>query len=60
MITGPEGAVKIKADPRWSAAAAVRAGRILVVDTTIVGRPATRLGEAALSLAALLHPGTIH
>jgi len=59
IITGPEGAAKIKADPRWSAAPAVRAGRILVVDTAIVGRPATRLGEAARSLAALLHPGLI-
>lgn len=60
IVTGPEGAEKIKADPRWSAAAAVKGGRILVVDTTLVGRPATRLGEAALSLAALLHPGTVH
>ena len=59
IITGPEGAEKIKVDPRWSAAVAVRSGRILVVDTTLVGRPATRLGEAAVSLAALLHPGTV-
>jgi len=59
IITGPEGAEKIRTDPRWSAASAVKAGRILIVDTTLVGRPATRLGEAALSLAALLHPGTV-
>ena len=59
IITGPEGAAKIKSDPRWSAAAAVKEGRILVVDTALVGRPATRLGEAALSLAALLHPGVV-
>jgi ABC-type Fe3+-hydroxamate transport system substrate-binding protein len=35
---------------------AVRAGRVLVVDTAIVGRPAVRLGEAATHLARLLHP----
>ena len=56
LITGPEGASKIKADPHWSAAPAVREGRILVVDTALVGRPAVRLGEAALEMATLLHP----
>ncbi len=56
VITGPEGATKIKADPHWSAAPAVREGRILVVDTALVGRPAVRLGEAALQMATLLHP----
>ncbi len=59
IITGPEGAAKIKSDPRWSAAPAVKEGRVLVVDTALVGRPATRLGEAALALASLLHPGVI-
>jgi ABC-type Fe3+-hydroxamate transport system substrate-binding protein len=56
LITGPEGASKIKADPRWSAAPAVRDGRILIVDTALVGRPAVRLGEAALEMATLIHP----
>ena len=56
IITGPEGAAKIKADPRWSIAPAVKAGRILVADTSLVGRPAVRLGEAARQLATLLHP----
>ncbi|MEO8194673.1 MAG: helical backbone metal receptor [Gemmatimonadales bacterium] len=59
FITGPEGAKKIASDPRWSQAPAVRKGNILVVDTTIVGRPSVRLGEAALSLAKLLHPEAI-
>jgi len=56
IITGPEGVVKISGDVRWSAAQAVRNRRIIVLDTTIVGRPSVRLGEAALSLAKLLHP----
>lgn len=59
IITGPEGAAKIKSDPRWSAAPAVKEGRVLVVDTALVGRPAPRLGEAAVSLARLLHPGML-
>jgi len=56
IITGPEGAAKIKTDSRWAAAPAVKDGRVLVVDTALVGRPAARLGEAALALAALFHP----
>lgn len=56
IITGPEGAKKIKTDPRWAAAPAVKEGRVLVVDTALVGRPAARLGEAALALARLFHP----
>ena len=59
IITGPEGATKIRADKRWAAAPAVRAGRILVVDTAVVGRPGVRLGEAAVALARALHPDVI-
>jgi iron complex transport system substrate-binding protein len=59
IITGPEGARKIKADPRWASAPAVKEDRVLIVDTALVGRPAARLGEAALALAKLLHPGIL-
>jgi len=59
ILIGPEGERKIRRDARWSAAPAVKAGRILVADTTLVGRPSVRLGEAALSLAELLHPGVV-
>ncbi len=59
IITGPEGARKVARDPRWSEAPAVRKGAILVVDTAIVGRPSVRLGEAAVSIAQLLHPGVV-
>ena len=59
IITGPEGSRKISADPRWSQAQAVKERRLLVVDTTIVGRPSVRLGEAAESLARLFHPDAI-
>jgi iron complex transport system substrate-binding protein len=56
ILTGPEGDRKIKSDPRWAAAPAVRAGRVVLVDTALVGRPAVRMGEAAIALAAILHP----
>jgi iron complex transport system substrate-binding protein len=59
IITGPEGAVKIRRDPRWAEAPAVKQNRILIADTTLVGRPSVRLGEAAVSLARLLHPDVI-
>jgi iron complex transport system substrate-binding protein len=59
IITGPEGAEKIKVDPRWAEAPAVKAGRLIIADTTLVGRPSVRLGEAAVSLAKAIHPGSI-
>ena len=43
----------------WRALPAVRENRILVMDTTLVGRPGVRIGEAARSLARLMHPGVI-
>jgi ABC-type Fe3+-hydroxamate transport system substrate-binding protein len=59
IVTGPEGAEKIKLDPRWAEAPAVKAGRLIIADTTLVGRPSVRLGEAAVSLAKAIHPGSI-
>jgi iron complex transport system substrate-binding protein len=59
IITGPEGAEKIKVYPRWAEAPAVKAGRLIIADTTLVGRPSVRLGEAAVSLAKAIHPGSI-
>jgi iron complex transport system substrate-binding protein len=56
LLAGPVNAERIRNDPRWSAVRAVREGRVLVVDTTVVGRPGVRMGEAALSLRRLLHP----
>lgn len=57
ILAGPVGAAKIEADPRWRIVRAAREKKILVVDTMLVARPAVRLGEAAVSLARLLHPG---
>ena len=60
ILAGPEGAQKIEDDRRWLIVRAVREGKVLKVDTVLVGRPGVRLGEAAVSLANLLHPGTLH
>jgi iron complex transport system substrate-binding protein len=59
VIASPITAANLRADPRWQALPAVRAGHVLVFDTTIVGRPSVTLGAAARSLADLLHPGAV-
>ncbi|GLC26543.1 ABC transporter substrate-binding protein [Roseisolibacter agri] len=56
MLVGPTRDAEVRADPAWRSLAAVRDGRVLVVDTAVVYRPAVRLGEAAVNLARLLHP----
>jgi len=59
VFAGPESGERMRSAPAWRALRAVREGRILIVDTMLVGRPGVRLGEAAVSLARLLHPGSL-
>ncbi|HTK52996.1 MAG TPA: helical backbone metal receptor [Gemmatimonadaceae bacterium] len=59
VFAGPESGERMRAAPAWRALRAVREGRILIVDTMLVGRPGVRLGEAAVSLARLLRPGSL-
>ena len=59
VFAGPESGARMKAAPAWRALRAVREGRILIADTMLVGRPGVRLGEAAVSLARLMHPGAL-
>lgn len=59
ILVGPVTRDHMLADPRWRVLPAVTAGRVLTLDTNVVLRPGTRLGEAAVSLAALLHPGVV-
>ena len=59
ILTGPQNAAKLRASDAWRAVTAVRQGRVLVVDTTLVGRPGVRLGEAARHLRALIMHDTL-
>lgn len=59
VLAGPESAARMRAAAAWRALRAVREGRVLIVDTTLVGRPGVRLGEAAVGLAHLLQPGVV-
>ena len=59
VLGRPETAGKLGGSERWSGLPAVREGRVLVMDTLIVGRPGVRLGEAAVSISRLLHPGIV-
>ncbi|HEX2693844.1 MAG TPA: helical backbone metal receptor [Gemmatimonadaceae bacterium] len=58
ILAGPVGASQIESESRWKIVPAVH-GHVLVVDTALVGRPSVRLGEAAVMLANLLHPGVL-
>jgi len=59
ILIGPERRQRYLTHPRWRALRAVREGRVLAMDTAIVWRASTRLGEAAASIARLLHPGVV-
>ncbi|MGH7670803.1 MAG: ABC transporter substrate-binding protein [Gemmatimonadaceae bacterium] len=59
VLASPETRLRLLADPRWQAIRAVRTGRVLAFDTTVVGRPSVVLGQAAVSIAGLLHPGVL-
>jgi iron complex transport system substrate-binding protein len=60
VLLGPEKAASIRSSNKWRALPAMRAGRVLVFDTSLVLRPAVRLGEGAVSLARLFHPQLAH
>jgi iron complex transport system substrate-binding protein len=56
VLTSAASRVRLLADPRWRALRAVREGRVLVFDSTIVNGPSARVGASAVGLAAMLHP----
>ena len=59
ILISPERRHRYLTDPRWRTLRAVRAGRVLAMDTAIVWRASARLGEAAASIASQLHPGAV-
>jgi iron complex transport system substrate-binding protein len=56
VIAAPSSVKRILGDPTWRSLTAVRTRRVYADDTTLVERPSVRLGEAARSIALLLHP----
>lgn len=59
VLAGVAGRSAMTTSPLWKGVRAVREGRVFVVDTNLVGRPSVRAGEAAVSIARLLHPGIV-
>ncbi len=59
ILVGPASAKTMRESALWRAVPAVREGRLLIVDTLLVGRPGVRLGEAARSLRALILRDTV-
>ena len=59
VLAGPTAAATIRSSAKWQAVPAVRTGRVLVVDTALVGRPGMRMGEAARHLRALIMGNTV-
>jgi iron complex transport system substrate-binding protein len=59
ILAGASGKQSIVGSSLWQGVRAVREGRVFVVDTNLVGRPSVRAGEAAASIARLLHPGIV-
>jgi iron complex transport system substrate-binding protein len=57
ILAGTSGKSSLTREPLWQGVRAVREGRVLVIDTNLVGRPSVRAGEAAVSIARLLHKG---
>jgi ABC-type Fe3+-hydroxamate transport system substrate-binding protein len=59
VLAGAVKSAKIRDDARWRTLRAVRDGKVIVIDTAVTMRPAVRLGEGAVSLARMLHPGVL-
>jgi iron complex transport system substrate-binding protein len=56
ILSGANTRRRLLADPRWMTLRAVREGRMLLIDTTMVNGPSARVGSSAESLARLIHP----
>ena len=59
VLVSPIERAHMLASAQWRVLRAVRDGHVLAYDTNLVARPSVKLGEAAVSLAQLLHPGVV-
>lgn len=58
LLVAPAAADQLRSEEKWRVVRAVREGRVLAYDTDLVARPSVVMGEAAMSLARLLHMGS--
>jgi ABC-type Fe3+-hydroxamate transport system substrate-binding protein len=56
ILVSPIEREHLLATERWQSVRAVRERHVLAYDTNLVARPGVKLGQAAVSLARLLHP----
>ncbi len=56
LLAGPDRAARLRESATWRAVPAVRDGRLVVLDTAVIGRPGVTIGMAAVSIARALHP----
>jgi ABC-type Fe3+-hydroxamate transport system substrate-binding protein len=59
ILVGPQTDSTIRTSPLWRTIPAVRDNHLKVFDLDLVSRPSVKLGEAAVSLANLFHPGVV-
>jgi ABC-type Fe3+-hydroxamate transport system substrate-binding protein len=59
LLVGPTTRSTLLTSAPWQVVPAVKARKVLVYDTMVVGRPSVTLGMAAVNIANLLHPGVI-
>lgn len=59
VLTTPLAARALRADPRWQGWLGSGGHRVLIPDSALVGMPSVRMGESAVALANLLHPGVV-
>lgn len=59
VLASPNTRAHVLADPRWRTLRAVREGRVLAFDTTLINGPSAAIGASARNLAHLLHPAEV-
>jgi iron complex transport system substrate-binding protein len=56
LLAGPDRVKRLRESTPWQAVRAVRDGRLVVLDTAVIGRPGVAIGMSAVALARALHP----
>lgn len=59
VMTGATSAATMRKAATWRTVPAIRDGHLLVLDMDRTTRPSVQLGEAAVLMAKLIHPGSI-